>query len=263
MDLELNKIGILTRSFGEDYPLKELRELFSRYQISVVHIDDDIDVGELDMVVAMGGDGTVLRALERFPNCPVLAINFGTIGFLTAGDRTDMEHIIELLMDGRYIISERLMLNCRYPNGQIHVVNEVLIRASHKLVFTDVFVDDAEIRTISGDGVIVGTPTGSTGHLLSTGAPIVVPDVRCLILDGINEYNFSSRALILPPDVQIRLHISAETRDDDVSLIADGRRLGKLVPGQEVHISQAEHRARLIYLDPHYFFRNLSSKLSW
>jgi NAD kinase len=84
-----------------------------------------------------------------------------------------------------------------------------------------------------------------------------------MILDGINEYNFSSRALILPPTAQIRLYISEETRDENVSLVVDGRHLGQLVAGEEVLIGQAEHRARLIYLDRDYFFRNLSSKLSW
>jgi NAD+ kinase len=263
MALDLKTIGLLTRDESDEYPLDEVRGLFARHQISVVLIEDGQTPPNLDLVVAMGGDGTVLRALDRFPRCPVLAINFGTVGFLTAGDRTDLERIVQLLVDGSYIVSERLVLNCRYPGGEVHVVNEVMVRASYKLVFTDVFVDDAEIRTITGDGVIVGTPTGSTGHLLSTGSPIVVPDVRCMILDGINEYNFSSRALILPPTAQVRLYISEETRDENVSLVVDGRHLGQLLPGQEVHIGQAEHRARLIYLDRDYFFHNLSSKLSW
>lgn len=263
MTLDLSKIGLLTRDQSSEYPLEEVRALFGKYQIEVVLIEEGVIPERLDMVVAMGGDGTVLRALDRFPRCPVLAINFGTVGFLTAGDRTDLAAIVELLMDGRYIISERLVLNCSYPGGQVHVVNEVMVRASYKLAFTDVSVDGTEIRTITGDGVIVGTPTGSTGHLLSSGAPIVVPDVRCMILDGINEYNFSSRALILPPEAHVRLHISEETRDENVSLVVDGRYLGPLSAGQEVHITQAQHRARLIYLDKRYFFRNLSSKLSW
>ncbi len=263
MTLNLNRIGLLTRDASSEYPFDEVRELFGTYQIEVVLIEEGAVCADLDMVVAMGGDGTVLRALDRFPRCPVLAINFGTVGFLTAGDRTELAQIVQLLMDGRYIISERLVLNCRYPRGEVHVVNEVMVRASYKLAFTDVFVDGVEIRTITGDGVIVGTPTGSTGHLLSAGAPIVFPDVRCMILDGINEYNFSSRALILPPEAKVRLVISEETRDENISLVVDGRHLGQLVPGEEVHISQAEHRARLIYLDKGYFFRNLSSKLSW
>ena len=127
-----------------------MRDLFGKYEIEVVLIEEGVTPDHVDMVVAMGGDGTVLRALDRFPRCPVLAINFGTVGFLTAGDRTDLASIVKLLMDGRYIVSERLVLNCRYPGGEMHVVNEVMVRASYKLAFTDVFVDGAEIRDNGG-----------------------------------------------------------------------------------------------------------------
>ena len=88
MTLNLNRIGLLTRDESSEYPFDEVRDLFGKYQIEVVLIEEGITPDHVDMVVAMGGDGTVLRALDRFPRCPVLAINFGTVGFLTAGDRT-------------------------------------------------------------------------------------------------------------------------------------------------------------------------------
>ena len=211
----------------------------------------------------MGGDGTVLRALDRFYQCPVLAINFGTVGFLTAGDGKELEAIIERVISGRFIVSERLVLRCEYPGGSVRAVNEIIVGTSYHLIHIDVFVGDTKIRTIRGDGVVVGTPTGSTALLLSTGAPIVMPDARCLILEGINEYNFTSRALILTPDSVIRLHVNEATRDCQVALTADGRQVVALEPGEEVRIVQAPHRARLIYLEDSYFFHNLSSKLGW
>ena len=137
------------------------------------------------------------------------------------------------------------------------------MRTVNRFAFVDVFVDDTKIRTIQGDGVVVGTPTGSTAFLLSTGAPLVMPEVRCMVLDGINEFNFTSRALILSPETRLCLHISPETRDSNIYLTVDGRELGALCPGQQVHISQAPHTARLIYFEENYFFHNLSSKLSW
>jgi NAD kinase len=98
---------------------------------------------------------------------------------------------------------------------------------------------------------------------MSTGAPIVMPDVRCLVLDGINEYNFTSRALILTPESSVRLLVNPQTREPAVRLTVDGRILGELRPGEEVHIAPSSHPARLLYFDPSYFFHNLSSKLSW
>jgi NAD+ kinase len=193
----------------------------------------------------------------------VLAINFGTVGFLTAGDRKDLAQIVQLLVDGEYFVSERLVLSCRFPGGESLVYNEVTLRARHKLIFTDVFVDDAKIRTIRGDGVVVGTPTGSTGLLMAMGAPLVMPEVRCMMLDGINEYNFTSRPLILPAEKRVRLRVNSETRDEHVALIIDGREIRMLTPEDEVHVGLAEHMARLIYLDDNYFFNNLSEKLSW
>ena len=263
MMLELREIGVLPRDEDLDYPVDEVRGLFDAHGLDVSFLEADAAPADLDLVVALGGDGTVLRAFDRFPGCPVLAINFGTVGFLTAGDRKDLAQIVQLLVDGRYVVSERLVLLCRYPGGEDLVYNEVTLRARHKLLFTDVFVDDAKIRTIRGDGVVVGTPTGSTGLLMSMGAPLVMPEVRCIMLDGINEYNFTSRTLILPMEKRVRLRVSPDTRDEHVALVADGREIRMMDPGDEVHIVRAEHSARLIYLDDNYFFHNLSEKLSW
>lgn len=262
--LQLRRVGLLWRDDVEDFPVSELAALFASQGIDAIRVQPaDGDQGPLDLVVAMGGDGTVLRALDRFAGCPVLAINFGTVGFLTAGDRTDFERIVSLLVAGQYVVSERLVLACRYPDGSLRAVNEVIVRTGNSLIYVDVSVDGAKIRTIRGDGVVVGTPTGSTGFLLSTGAPIVMPGVRCMVLDGINEYNFTSRAIILTPDSRICLHVSPLTRRAQVSLVADGRPVASLDPGDDVFIEQAQESARLIYLEPHYFFHNLSSRLSW
>ena len=252
------------RDESGDYPLEEMRRLFAAQGIGAHFFARPADApDDVDMVLAMGGDGTVLRALEMLPQCPVLAVNFGKVGFLTAGDRSDLETILARLAAGDFFSSERLMLACDHPWGSSRVINEIDIRTRHRLIFTDVFVNDTRIRTIQGDGVVVGTPTGSTGFLLATGAPIVMPGVRCIILDGINEFNFSSRALILAPDARVRLHINPETRDPTIYCTADGRELGQLVPGQEVFIRRAEHPAKLVFFEENYFFHNLSSKLSW
>lgn len=260
----LERVGILLRDDREEYPVDEVRDLFAEREIAVHFLESGQPPPEgIDVVVAMGGDGTVLRALELMPECPVVAVNYGTLGFLTAGDRKDLKDIVTRLASDDYFISERLMLHCTYPGGEVRANNEIIIRTRHRLIFTDVYVNDARIRTIQGDGVVVGTPTGSTGFLLSTGAPIVMPSVRCIILDGVNEYNFSSRALILAPEAEIRLHIRPETRDPMIYFTVDGRELGELGPDQDVHIRRSNHTAKLIYFDSHYFFRNLSSKLSW
>lgn len=262
--LSLHHIGVLLRDKGQPFPLAEMGSLFGAHSIKLTVIEKGATPpGDLDLVMAMGGDGTVLRALALCPDTPVLAINYGTVGFLTAGDRGDIESILQRLVAGDYILSERLCLECHHPGGVIRAVNEVMVRSSNRLVFVDVFVDDTKIRTIIGDGVVLGTPTGSTGFLLSAGAPIVMPEVRCLVLDGINEYNFSSRSLILTPEAKIRLSISRETREPEVILTADGQRIAMLRPGVDLEVVSSPKTARLVYFDPSYFFHNLTSKLKW
>jgi NAD+ kinase len=193
----------------------------------------------------------------------VLAINFGTVGFLTAGDRTELATLVGRLLKGDYLVSERLLLRCDLPGVTTHVVNEIVLRSTWRMIQVDVDVNGARIRTIRGDGVIVGTPTGSTGYLLSAGAPIVMPDVQCFVLDGINEYNFTSRAVIVGPSSNIRLHVPSVLPGQRVEALADGNLVGELLAGQDLTLRCSERRAQLIFFDEHYFFHNLSSRLGW
>ncbi len=263
LQITFKKIGILLRDNRQSFPVQALRTIFDGIGAELFVLNEGLPAQQLDLVIAMGGDGTVLKALDMMPACPVLAINFGTVGFLTAGDRGDLELLLARLLAKDFLISDRVLLRCEHPGGVTHAVNEVVVRSTARMIEVEVIVNGARIRTIRGDGVIAGTPTGSTGYLLSTGAPVVMPDVKCFVLDGINEYNFSSRALILSPEAQIRLRLSANGEHFEVQLMVDGKLMGTLNPGQEILLSRSERRAQLIYFDPNYFFHNLSSRLSW
>jgi NAD+ kinase len=260
---QLKTVGVLLKDGTDPAALGEVKPLFDQAGIAVHLLNHKLPDSHLDVVIAMGGDGTVLKALDLMPGCPVLAINFGTVGFLTAGDRTELSTLVGRLLKGDYLISERLLLRCQHPGGVTHVVNEIVLRSSWRMMQVDVDVNGARIRTIRGDGVIVGTPTGSTGYLLSAGAPIVMPDVQCFVLDGINEYNFTSRAVILPPDCRIRLRVDTLLPDQRAELMADGNLVGELQAGQDLLLTCSERRAQLIFFDEHYFFRNLQSRLRW
>ncbi|MDH4249216.1 MAG: NAD(+)/NADH kinase, partial [Deltaproteobacteria bacterium] len=182
--LTLKNVGVLLRDNHQKFPLEYLQQVFGRVG-AAVHVLNAGPPGQpLELILAMGGDGTVLRALDLEFECPVLGINYGTVGFLTAGDRDDLEHLVRRLLNQDFFISERMLLRCTWKDRSINVVNEVVLRAQWRMVNIDVMVDDTKIRTIRGDGVIVGTPTGSTGYLLSTGSPIVMPDAQCFVVDG-------------------------------------------------------------------------------
>ena len=256
-------VGVLLRDPEQSFPLEYLRAAFNGAGGTLHLLNEGAPPGPLDLIIAMGGDGTVLKALDLDLDCPVLAINYGTVGFLTAGDRTDLESLMERLLANDYILSERLQLYCEYPGGAANVINEVVLRSSWRMINVEVSVDGAKIRTIRGDGVIVGTPTGSTGYLVSTGGPIIMPDAQCFVLDGINEYNFTSRALILPASSHILLRLPALLPGQEAHIYIDGEHTAPLEAGAEIRLSRSERRSQLIFFDKDYFFRNLSSRLSW
>jgi NAD+ kinase len=256
-------VGVLLREGGQSFPLEFLQSAFNGDGSTIHLLNEGPLPGRLDLIIAMGGDGTVLKALDLDLDCPVLAINYGTVGFLTAGDRTELEGLVRRLLGGDYLVSERILMRCEYPGGAANVVNEIVLRSNWRMINVEVSVDDARIRTIRADGVIVGTPTGSTGYLLSTGSPIVMPDAEIFVLDGLNEYNFTSRPLILPASAHIHLRLPSVLPEQEVGIYVDGNMKATLPPGGQIHLSRAQRRARLIFFDKDYFFRNLSSRLSW
>ncbi|MDH5752883.1 MAG: NAD(+)/NADH kinase, partial [Deltaproteobacteria bacterium] len=190
-------------------------------------------------------------------------INYGTVGFLTSGDRSELESILTRLLEGRYVLSERVMLSCRRGEKVYHAVNEVVLRTSFRMAHIEVFLDETKIRTIRGDGVIVGTPTGSTGYLLSTGGPIVMPGADCFVMDGINEYNYTSRSIVVHTGVKIRLQMGDLQTHQKSHMFIDGTEICEIGPGENVYLEKSPRKARLLFFEENHFFHNLSSRLSW
>ena len=241
-----------------------LQEWFAARQIVTVLLTWDSPTQEgLDLIMAFGGDGTVLYVLGQFPGCPVVAINYGTVGFLTAGEQEEMQTILHRLLKHDYFLSERSTLQCLHNGQSYQAINEVVVKGTSRLLAVDCFVNEAHIRHIWGDGVIVGTPTGSTAYLLSAGAPIITPEIPCIILAGLNEHNFTSRHLILNHHAKMRLVISPKTKEQDIYFSIDGKNTLPLAIGDELWVEESKQKIQLIFMEKHYFFRNLTSRLSW
>ena len=256
-------MGIFSPQFEQ--PVTELiQEWFVPHGIEISPLEDNTgSKDDLDLVLSFGGDGTVLAALSFFPQCPVLAVNFGNVGFLTAGDREELTEMLQSVLDGKYIISERSVLECVHPQGTDYAVNEIVVRGATRLITVELSINEQHIRRVRGDGVIVGTATGSTAYLLAAGSPIVMPELRCMIIAGLNEYDFRSKHLVVTSDSQIRLEISPHTHEKEIYLSADGKEKVPLEIGDEVIIRESERQAKLIFMEKNYFFHNLSSRLSW
>ena len=244
-------------------PMDQLTALCARYGVEFVDLRDGIDQQSMvDLIIAFGGDGTVLRALERYPDVPVLAVNYGNIGFLTQCESEDLLPTLQRVLDGKCRIEERLTLSIIADGWTERAVNEVVIKGERHMIEVEVAVNGTRISRPRGDGLIVGTPTGSTAYLMSTGAPIVTPEVDCMIINPLNEYSFSSRPIILPgsADVELTIHL---TRDTTVSVCVDGRAPRVLDEPRTLRVKRAPRPARLVTFNTEYFFDNLRERLKW
>lgn len=262
--IELKRVGLFVNQKPALPIIESLQRCFKGHEIQTEVLDwKTPHKKHLDLIVTVGGDGTVLYTLGHFLNAPVLAINYGNVGFLTAGNKEDLHNMIQRVLEGDYIISERSMLECQHPTGVGFAVNEVVVKGTTHMVSLDLSINGTHIRDIRGDGIIVGTATGSTAYLLSAGCPIVMPEVPCIIVTGLNEYNFRSRPLVVTSNSQIHLKVNPSNHKDSIFISFDGKDKTPLKLNDEVLIQESQQRAKLIFMENSYFFNNLSSRLSW
>ncbi|MFM7719444.1 MAG: NAD(+)/NADH kinase [Actinomycetota bacterium] len=207
-------------------------------------------VDGLDLVVAVGGDGTFLRAahLASRGSCPVLGVKVGRLGFLTDTDPDRATELLGRALAGDLSSEERLAV-VGVPEGASWTepqwaLNEVIVekRTRHRIVRLALLVGDAYVTTFSGDGVIVATPTGSTAYSFAAGGPIVSPDVPCLVVTAVAPHMVFDRSLVVPADATVRLEVVGE---EPGLLSADGRPSLELPVGSSVRIARAERPALL------------------
>ncbi len=268
--LTLRRVGLVVRDAAQQYPAAQLTDLFQRHGATLVSLGAGADLDsngepdrQFDLILAMGGDGTVLRALCAYPGIPALGINYGSLGFLTAGEQSEIERLVERLFRREYFVEERLVLQTCFNDATYLAINEMVVKSTTKMIAVDVFIDDQFVHTFRGDGVIVGTPTGSTSYLMSTGSSIVMPTVDCIVVNGINEHRFSSRSIVIDGASTVRLRINPASHDTAMFLAHDGRDKIDLKAGDEIHVRRSDYRIRLVFFEKDYFFRNLKSRLRW
>jgi len=225
-------------------------------------LDQDVGTGEvrpaesfpggLDLVVSIGGDGTLLRAArlaDRAAGAPLLAINVGRVGFLTEVGPDDAIQALDEVLGDEAVVEERLALTAeseRAPWDEPQwALNEVIVekKARHRLVTIACTVDGVPLTTYSADGVIVSTPTGSTAYSFSAQGPIVSPRVSCLLLTPVAPHMLFDRPVLLAPDETVTLQVLG---DEPALLSADGRPPVDLPVGARVRVRAAPRPVRLV-----------------
>lgn len=225
--------------------------------------------GEAELLIVLGGDGTLIRAVNMVApyGVPVMGINTGRLGFLTAIENGEVLQHLEEILEGRSVIEERMMLTAQVErDGQVLMaaaaLNDAVISKGPRarMVHLGVSVGETAVARYPADGVIVATPTGSTAYSLSAGGPIVEPTVDCLLITPICPHTISSRSIIVGGAE--RVTVTVVESPSEVGLSADGSDPFPLQQGDRVHISRAAYTARLVRRESYRFYDVLRQKLA-
>lgn len=225
----------------------------------------------VDLIVAIGGDGTLLRAARSVANdeVPLVGVNLGRLGFLTDVSPEQMLQIIDSVLAGDYIEEKRIMLEARLEgpdqtNGAMLALNDVAAKvggSGHMQDFAT-WVDGDYVNTHGGDGLIVATTTGSTAYALSCGGPIIHPAVDALVVVPICPHTLSDRPLVIPTSSRVEIRIEPRF-DNRAQVSCDGELLGEIGADDTLTISVADRTVRLLHPHGYDYFELLRSKLSW
>lgn len=228
----------------------------------------------VDLVVALGGDGTLLRAVRmvRGRDVPVFGVNLGALGFLTTTAEADLERGLAQVLEGQGILDRRLTLEAHVCGGdgsrELHAaLNDVVVHrpGAARMSALNLSVGEGEERddigSFSADGVIIATPTGSTAYSLSAGGPIITPDMECLVITAICPHSLAVRPLVVPAVTSITIRPLDPTQELQVTM--DGQIERPLEPGETVVVSPGRHRVSLVRLPGQTFFGTMRRKLNW
>ena len=261
--LKKESIGyLLTKSIVE-----ETGKLNLKMDKSTISEDDEI-YEKSDLIISIGGDGTMLATAYKahIYDKPVLGLNLGKLGFLVETDVAQMDSVIDLIKKKKYTIEERMVLSgiCNdIQTGELIAVNDLVIEKGGwpKMIELTVWVDDEYVTTFSADGLIIATPTGSTGYSLSTGGPIVAPTTKAITLSPISPHSLTVKPIVLSSEQVIKL--KAYSPHKDVQVSCDGQRVYKFPPPLEIEIKKSDRSLKLIKTSLTTYFETLRKKLLW
>lgn len=225
---------------------------------------------QVDLIIVLGGDGTLISVARQVGelNVPILGINLGRLGFLTEITRDEMPEMLERVIREDYEVSDRMMIDAIIHRngtevGKYTVLNDVVINkgALARIIDIETFVDGRHLSTYKADGLIVSTPTGSTGYNLAAGGPIIYPEINSLLISPICPHTLTNRPIMVWSQSVIELKVKFE--NDVVFFTADGQVGRKLLPGDVVEVRRSEARTHLVTSPSKDYFEILRTKLSW
>jgi len=277
----IKRVGIILRPSSPE--LKEsyfkLEKIFNKHgievtiesisgaMIGIMGMEFDNLCHKCDLLVTLGGDGTLISAVRRSfkHNVPVFGVYAGNLGFLADINIDELDNFVARLVTGEYRIDERSILEAKFQeNGNevtIYAFNDIVITrpSVSNMIHIETLVDSKAFNTYYGDGVIVSTPTGSTAYNLSAGGPVLFPLTDVFALTPICPHSLTQRPVVLPGKFSIEM----KTPQDRALVIIDGQDKYEIEAGESVHIQLARKRVKLIHREEFNYFEVLKEKLNW
>ena len=247
--------------------LNERKIVENKYKTFTSHTELDLS---FDMLISIGGDGTILRAatLVQDSGVPILGINAGRLGFLATVQKENIATFLQLVLDKKYTISKRtlLSLSSSSPNKSIEEMNFAMneITVSRKdttsMITIDTYLNGEYLNSYWADGLIISTPTGSTGYSLSCGGPILTPDVKSLVITPLAPHNLNARPLVVPDETEIRLKVTGREANYLVSLDS---RVTSVKNESILTLKKTPFEINMVEIQGETFLKTLRNKLLW
>ena len=237
-----------------------------KYNTFATHRDLD---SSFDILISIGGDGTILRAATfvRDSGIPILGINAGRLGFLAKVQKENIELFLKIVLENKYTISERslLAIDCNPNCNEIDInfaMNEVAIsrKDTTSMITIETYLNGEYLNSYWADGLIISTPTGSTGYSMSCGGPILMPELNGIVITPIAPHNLNARPLVIPIDTEIKLKVSGREEQYLVSLDS---RITYINNNSELIIKKAPFTINMVEIPEETFLKTLRTKLLW
>lgn len=252
---------------------KDFYQLFKKKKDSVSYPTFTSERGldhTFDMFVSFGGDGTILRATTFVKDLgiPIVGVNTGRLGFLSTFKKEDVRKVIQEFKKGDYSIIERSLVQIHAEALDVEfgslnfALNEITVsrKDTTSMITVETFLNNEYLTSYWADGLIISTPTGSTGYSLSCGGPVIIPTAKSLVLTPIAPHNLNARPLVISDDTEIRLRVSGR---EDNHLVSLDSRIASLENGHEITITKAPFTIKMIEYTSESFLKTLRNKLLW